>query len=334
MRQEKFSTYLPGAKKYSAHYFNVLYRTAAVIATACLVQGCSTNTERLTGPSLSAYDRQRPASIRHASVAYSPRVGGHYKIGKPYYLRGVHYVPRHEPNYDRTGIASWYGGKFHGRLTANGEIYDMNAITAAHPTLPLPSLVRVTNLNSGRQLVVRVNDRGPYAHNRIIDLSRKSAEILGLERQGTGPVRVQYLGPARLGGHATPSAKSWLRTRMASLGRFVPMLTLKGSLSGGASRNVTWAASANCLAPSLRRVISTVAANYGRVRVNSTCRSPRHNRRVGGAKRSYHLSGDAADIRILGNWRQARHYLRRAVGGYKHYGEGRFHIDLGPRRRF
>ena len=210
----------------------------------------------------------------------------------------------------------------------------MNAITAAHPTLPLPSLVRVTNLNSGRQLVVRVNDRGPYAHNRIIDLSRKSAEILGLERQGTGPVRVQYLGPARLGGHATPSAKSWLRTRMASLGRFVPMPTPRGSLSGGASRNITWAAPANCLAPSLRRVISTVAANYGRVRVNSTCRSPRHNRRVGGSRHSYHLSGDAADIRILGNWRQARHYLRRAVGGYKHYGKGRFHIDIGRRRRF
>ena len=121
MRQEKFSTYLPGANKCGAPYVSVLYRTVAVLATACLVQGCSTNTQRLSGSSLSAYDRQsfarqRPAPIRYASAARPPRAGGHYKIGKPYDLRGVRYVPRHEPNYDRTGIASWYGGKFHGRL--------------------------------------------------------------------------------------------------------------------------------------------------------------------------------------------------------------------------
>ena len=105
-------------------------------------------------------------------------------------------------------------------------------------------------------------------------------------------------------------------------------------MTGGASRNIVWAAPAACLAPHLRRVIATVAINYGRVRVSSTCRSPHHNRRVGGAPRSYHLTGDAADIRVYGNWPEARRYLRRVVGGYKHYGGGRFHIDIGPRRRF
>lgn len=123
------------------------------------------------------------------------------------------------------------------------------------------------------------------------------------------------------------------RTRVASLGRRPSVKLSKKSLSGGSGR-IVWSASSRCLNRSLRNVIAAVAANYGRVRVNSTCRSKRHNRRVGGARRSYHLTGDAADIRIFGNWRRARSYLRSAVGGYKHYGGGRFHIDTGPRRRF
>jgi rare lipoprotein A len=119
--------------------------------------------------------------------------GGVYKVGEPYQVNGVWYTPVVDYNYDETGIASWYGADFHGKATANGEIYDMNEVTAAHKTLPMPSLARVTNLENGRSLIVRVNDRGPFVPGRIIDLSRRSAQLLGLEGKGTGRVRVQIL---------------------------------------------------------------------------------------------------------------------------------------------
>ncbi len=118
---------------------------------------------------------------------------GYYKVGEPYQINGVWYYPKVDYDYDETGIASWYGEAFHAKLTANGEIYDMNDLTAAHRTLPLPSLVRVTNLDNGRSMVVRINDRGPFAAGRIIDLSRRSAQLLGMDRAGTAKVRVQIL---------------------------------------------------------------------------------------------------------------------------------------------
>jgi rare lipoprotein A len=121
-----------------------------------------------------------------------PQVGG-YKVGKPYQIANVWYYPREDYAYDETGIASWYGPGFHGRLTANGELYDQDSMTAAHRTLPMPSLVQVTNLENGRSVRVRVNDRGPYAHGRIIDLSKRAAELLGFVNQGTAKVRVQIL---------------------------------------------------------------------------------------------------------------------------------------------
>jgi rare lipoprotein A len=122
-----------------------------------------------------------------------------YIVGVPYRINGVWYYPEENFSYDRTGIASFYGGErsgvdFHGRLTANGEVYDMNGLTAAHNTLPLPTLVRVTHLENGRSIIVRVNDRGPFVNNRIIDLSRRGAQLLGYERSGTATVRVQVLG--------------------------------------------------------------------------------------------------------------------------------------------
>lgn len=119
--------------------------------------------------------------------------GGVYKVGEPYQVNGIWYTPAVDYGYDETGIASWYGNDFHGRLTANGETFDMNEVTAAHKTLPMPSLARVTNLENGRSLIVRVNDRGPFVPGRIIDLSRRSAQLLGLEGKGTGRVRVQIL---------------------------------------------------------------------------------------------------------------------------------------------
>ena len=122
--------------------------------------------------------------------------GGIYKIGTPYQIMGIWYYPRENSNYDEIGIASWYGPKFHGRRTANGEIFDMNLLTAAHPTLPMPVRARVTNLKNGKSIIVRINDRGPFAKDREIDLSRKAAEILGFRDKGTTQVRVQYLGRA------------------------------------------------------------------------------------------------------------------------------------------
>jgi rare lipoprotein A len=149
-------------------------------------------------------------SARNENTALGPRIvqlgqpvpkgGGRYKVGEPYRVNGRVYVPREHEAYDQTGLASWYGELFHGRRTANGEIYDMEALTAAHPTLPIPSYARVTNLYNGRSVVVRVNDRGPYAHGRLIDLSWATASLLNIERPGVAKVRVQYLGDAPLDG--------------------------------------------------------------------------------------------------------------------------------------
>ena len=129
-----------------------------------------------------------------------PRGGGYQVVGKPYSVAGRTYIPRDNPRYSKIGLASWYGSAFHGRLTANGEVYDVNGLTAAHPTLPLPSYVRVTNLENGRSLVVRVNDRGPFARNRLIDVSSRAADMLGFKGEGTAKVQVDYVGPARMDG--------------------------------------------------------------------------------------------------------------------------------------
>ncbi len=116
---------------------------------------------------------------------------GYYKIGRPYQIDGVWYYPKEDWAYDETGIASWYGEQFHGRYTADGEVFDLNEMTGAHRTLPMPVVVRVTNLDNGRSIKLRVNDRGPYARGRIIDVSRRAAQLLGFEQAGTAKVRVQ-----------------------------------------------------------------------------------------------------------------------------------------------
>lgn len=118
---------------------------------------------------------------------------GVYKIGEPYRVAGRWYHPTFDPDYDRVGTASWYGPGFHGRATANGEIFDRDELSAAHPTLPLPSIVKVTNLANGRVMTLRVNDRGPFVGDRIIDLSQAAARELGYEGRGTTPVRVQFV---------------------------------------------------------------------------------------------------------------------------------------------
>jgi rare lipoprotein A len=132
-------------------------------------------------------------------TADKPSGGGAFKVGNPYQISGVWYYPKDDPFYDETGIASWYGEDFHGKATANGERYDMHALTAAHRTLPMPVVVRATNLENGRSLRLRVNDRGPYARGRIIDVSQRAAQLLGFHANGTTRVRVQYEGRAEVG---------------------------------------------------------------------------------------------------------------------------------------
>jgi len=140
-----------------------------------------------------------------------PKGGGVYRVGKPYVVGGRSYTPEQSAHYSAEGIASWYGEDFHGRLTANSEVYDMAAISAAHPTLPIPSYVRVTNLANKRSIVARVNDRGPYHQNRLIDVSVRTAKLLGFYDQGTARVRVDYVGPASLEGSDDSRLEATLR---------------------------------------------------------------------------------------------------------------------------
>lgn len=136
-------------------------------------------------------------------VAYGepvPKGGGRYLVGEPYRIAGHTYVPHDYSSYSAVGLASWYGRGFHGRRTANGEVYDVTDLTAAHPTLPLPSYARVTNLANGRSVTVRINDRGPFRRDRLIDVSASVAELLGFARAGTTQVKVDYVGPARMDG--------------------------------------------------------------------------------------------------------------------------------------
>jgi rare lipoprotein A len=129
-----------------------------------------------------------------------PKGGGAYRVGAAYTIGGKTYVPAEDHEYRAEGLASWYGEDFHGRQTANGEIFDMNSMSAAHATLPMPTYVRVTNLDNNKSVIVRVNDRGPYHADRIIDVSVKTAQLLGFYNTGVAPVRVEYVGIALLEG--------------------------------------------------------------------------------------------------------------------------------------
>ncbi|WP_238858389.1 septal ring lytic transglycosylase RlpA family protein [Faunimonas pinastri] len=141
------------------------------------------------------------ASPRVVESGPIPKGGGRYQLGGPYKVAGRWYKPKEDPDFDRSGLASWYGSDFHGRRTANGEVYDVGSITAASPTLPLPSYVRVTNLQNHRSLLVRVNDRGPYHSNRLIDVSERAADLLAFKGAGTASVRVQFVKKAPLEGN-------------------------------------------------------------------------------------------------------------------------------------
>jgi rare lipoprotein A len=157
-------------------------RQIATLTVCLIIAGCSSHGT----PELSGLSPQ-------AQAVAIKQYGGVYKVGNPYQIMGKWYYPKEDYSYSEVGTASWYGEDFHAKRTANGEKYDMNTLTAAHRTLPLPSIVRVTNLENGRSLVVRVNDRGPYVKERIIDLSKRGAQLLGYQTKGTTKVRVEIL---------------------------------------------------------------------------------------------------------------------------------------------
>jgi rare lipoprotein A len=162
-----------------------------VVVVAVLSGSCS-RSDRGAG-------RYGTASTRVVTAGQPiPKGGGIYKVGDPYKIDGQWFTPRENPDYDQAGRASYYADAFHGRRTSNGEIFDMWALSAAHPTLPLPSYVHVTKLENGRTLLLRVNDRGPYVDNRIIEVSKYDARYLGFETGGTTRVRVRYAGRAPL----------------------------------------------------------------------------------------------------------------------------------------
>jgi rare lipoprotein A len=174
-----------------------------------------------------------------------PKGGGVYRVGQPYMVAGRMYYPQADPNYRAEGLASWYGEDFHGRLTANGEVYDMHSLSAAHPTLPMPCYARVTNLANRRSVIVRVNDRGPYHASREIDLSGKAAEVLGFRDHGLARVRVEYVGQAPLEGSDDRMLLATLREgapapvpsgiMVASNRPFVPAVASRSPIMRGAA---------------------------------------------------------------------------------------------------
>ena len=173
-----------------------LLHAAALGTTLCMLAACGS-------PDKPPPQAQASTSGGEVGMpAHNPPPG--YKVGKPYQINGVWYYPRIDWTYSETGIASWYGDPFHGRRTANGEVYDQDSLTAAHKTLPLGATVRVTNLENGRQLTMRLNDRGPFVNGRIIDVSRRGAQLLDFQRQGVAKVRVDVIAPGQPGGGALP----------------------------------------------------------------------------------------------------------------------------------
>jgi rare lipoprotein A len=229
-------------------------RLARVMALALVASGlaaCSTSEPVRTLSSPLASTPVISASTPRPPEDLTPTAkgGGSFKIGRPYELNGRTYVPAEDPNYRSEGIASWYGPDFHGKSTANGETFDMNGISAAHPTLPMPSYLRVTNLANGRSIIVRINDRGPYAKERVTDLSVGAAKALGYYEQGLARVRIEYVGRAPLGGsddrmllatlrHGSPAPVPSLARVAAAAPFALPSGNEKTSGRGGAERSL------------------------------------------------------------------------------------------------
>ncbi|MGU3537807.1 septal ring lytic transglycosylase RlpA family protein [Methylobacterium sp. A54F] len=209
----------------------ILLRALAVSGVALATANCSSNTQKFaSAPAGNGLDpkygvKASPRLYNEGDVI--PKGGGRRFSGKPYVVAGRTYVPREDARgYVREGLASWYGSAFHGRMTANGEVFDRHSIAAAHPTLPLPSYARVTNLANGRSMIVRVNDRGPYHADRVMDVSEAVAEALEFHRRGTSRVRVEYAGKASVAGSDDRKLMATLRTdgQPAAMGARAPVM--------------------------------------------------------------------------------------------------------------
>ena len=205
--------------------FACTLRTVAAVTGCLLLANCAASDKfaRKVDPKYGVSASPRVVELGQRA----PKGGGVYRVGKPYVVAGRTYNPQETTNYKTEGLASWYGTDFHGRLTANGEVFDMESITAAHPTLPLPSYVRVTNMANKKSLIVRVNDRGPFHGNRVLDVSHKSAQLLGFKETGVARVKVEYVGQAALEGSDDSRLMATLRegepapspVQVASIGR-------------------------------------------------------------------------------------------------------------------
>ena len=169
--------------------------TCVLLSVSFILSGCSSGGQKHTAK-LDPFSGV--GSPYYKGRGKIPFGGGKYQVGNPYQVAGRWFTPREQPGYDKTGLSSWYGEAFHRRMTSNGEWFDMETLTAAHATLPLPSYAKVTNLENGKSIIVRINDRGPFVDTRVLDVSKKVAELLGYKQQGTAKVRVQYIGPAPL----------------------------------------------------------------------------------------------------------------------------------------
>jgi rare lipoprotein A len=278
--------------------FRTIALIAAGLAMASALSGCSSQSSKQQDPFAGT------GSPRFTGKGPIPKGGGRYVVGQPYEVAGRMFYPKEDSNYDKVGLASWYGPQFHKRMTSNGEWFDMNYMSAAHATLPIPSYARVTNLENGRQIVVRINDRGPFVGTRIIDLSRRSAEALSFKEKGMAKVRVQYLGPAPLGDDSQ---------KLARLNRGVPLETQVASVS-------------RPMEPEPKPVASTVlAANNGGFFVQVGAFAD-----PGNAERARTELSDAGPVEIvpiddaagtlyrvrigpLGNERAAENALQRAI---------------------
>ncbi len=190
-----------------AVFHSGLSRAALIAAAGALLANCAAQPVSQVRygsgpkeyfPSGAKYGQASPRVVADGQAV--PKGGGSYHVGRTYRIAGRSFSPRENANYTATGVASYYGAAFHGRKTANGEVFDRHAISAAHPTMPLPSYARVTNLSNGRSLIVRVNDRGPFHGGRIIDLSERVAHVLGTHASGTSRVKVDYVGRASTAG--------------------------------------------------------------------------------------------------------------------------------------
>jgi rare lipoprotein A len=224
---------------------SVLKMFAAMLVI--MLAGCSSHKEAKLDPFAGV------GSPYYKKSGPMPKGGGRYQIGNPYQVAGRWFTPREQPGYDKTGLASWYGEAFHRRKTSNGEWFNMNDFTAAHATLPLPSYAKVTNLENGRTIIVRVNDRGPFVDTRIMDLSKASATALGYRDQGMAQVRVQWIGVAPLNDNG-----SNLLAMNSALGQGAAMGQLRQIASSGTSMGNTQFAST---APARQNVaVATLAS--------------------------------------------------------------------------